>query len=414
MPTTQPPATHTALVLTGGGARGAYQAGVLKALGEILAAAQSPNNGRTFPFAVLSGASAGAINTCYLAAQAQDFSQSTQDLATLWQRMESDLVFRSDLATLGKTCATWASDLVFGGMKSTTGIKSLLRTDPLAKLLGEVIDFENIDRHLKSGLLDAVEVTCTDYSSSYGTSFVQTANPRRLWQRARRHGVAASLTLDHLLASSAIPIFFPPQKIQDVYFGDGCLRNTAPLSPAIHLGATRILAVSTQHRSDSLASMTEIRSAIKPTVARILGVMMSAILLDAISLDLERIERINHTVSLIPPEQRHQTNLKQIAAMVLRPRQDIGKIAKEYVTSLPKSIRYLMEGLGSQEESAELLSYLIFAPDYCSLLVDLGYQDTNARAQELCEFLQPPPPLHQEIPPNNRVLSLQRHKDKKE
>lgn len=281
---------------------------------------------------------------------------------------------------------TWASDLFFGGMKSETAIKSLLSTEPLAKLLQETINFDHLQANLEQGIFGAVEVTCTDYGTSNGTSFVQNNETGPLWRRVRRHGVGTKLSLDHLLASSAIPIFFPPRQIGSAYFGDGCLRNSAPLSPAIHLGADRILVISTQHRHDSWENIVDNHLA-RPSVARILGVMMSAVLLDAVSLDIERVDRINHTVSLIPEHLRHQTNLREISALALRPSQDIGKCAKDYIDTLPRSIRYLMEGLGSKEEASELLSYLIFEPDYCKFLVEMGHHDATSQKDEIISFM---------------------------
>jgi NTE family protein len=370
-----------ALVMSGGGARGAYQAGVVKALAEICI-----EIGRPDAFTVITGVSAGAINATFLAARHDDFLRSAKKLTDLWCNLNINQVFRTDLRSFGNIGWNWAADIITSGSIGSKRANYLLDTTPLFKYLTDHIDFDNIKNNLQSGLIDALALSATDYATSTNITFVSSIKPYTDWNRTRRISQPSAITLNHVCASAAIPLFFAPVAVEGRYFGDGCLRNTAPLSPAIHLHAESILVIGVQHTPQG-EPQAPVQHAV-PSIARILSVLLNSVLLDGVAIDVERMRRINHTMSLVPEADRQKSQLRLINCLHISPTEDISAIAYQEYERLPRSIRYLVGGLGSKDDAGNLVSYLLFVPSYCARLTDLGYHDAQARRPEIAEFIR--------------------------
>jgi NTE family protein len=369
----------TGLVLSGGGARGAYQAGVIRAIAEI-----SEKNGIQRPLPIVTGVSAGAINAAFLASSLEPLSVASELLVKVWSNIRADQVFKTDLLTAGRSGMRLVLDAAVGALYTKKLARSLLDTEPLWKLLQEKIAFDQIQRNIDSGHLQALGITAMNYSNSVSETFVMAEKNISMWHRARRYGLRTPIQVEHIMASSAIPMFFPPIGVGDHFYGDGCLRNTAPLSPAIHLGADQLLVISVR-RPDHLAPPPPTPSA--PSIARVLGVILNALMLDSVELDMERMMRVNSTVQHLSQNMQNELKLKKVNWLWLRPSQDIGHLASENFDRLPRVIKYLMSGLGSSREASEITSYLLFDPVFCSQLVELGYQDGLNQESEIISFL---------------------------
>ncbi|MFA6314660.1 MAG: patatin-like phospholipase family protein [Sterolibacterium sp.] len=374
--------SRTALILTGGGARAAYQVGVLAAIREML-----PDPKRN-PFPILCGTSAGAINAASLATTAEDFGAGVLALLEIWRNFHAGDVYRADAVGIGTTGARWLGALL-GGWLVKRGPRSLLDNAPLRRLLTDHLDFDRIETAIASRALHSVSLTCSGYNSGQSVSFFQGRDDLQPWQRSQRFGARVRLGLDHLMASSAIPFIFPSVKINREYFGDGSMRQVAPISPAIHLGADKILVVGAGRMStpESFRGTGEDY----PSLAQIAGHALSSIFLDSLSVDLERIRRINHTLSMIPEEiqQQHGVSLRPINVLVIAPSERLDHIAARYARSLPWPVRALLGNIGAlNKHGGALTSYLLFEPPYTRALIDLGYRDTQARKDEVRAFLQ--------------------------
>lgn len=378
----------TALVMTGGGARGAYQAGVCRALAKIAEKHASGN-----PFGIFTGTSAGAINATFLAATSDDFKRGANQLANFWVALQTDQVFRTDVASLGRIGLRWVWEALSGGRKRTSSLKGLLDTSPLRLLLSSRIPFERIAGNIEAGYLRALSITATEYNSSDSITFFQGNQDVNAWQHMRRSGRRTQISTDHVLASSALPLLFPPVGVGNLFYGDGCLRNTAPLSPALRLGAERLMIIGVRKpRDDSKGSSHELTSAeiqpnAMPSVGRVLSVLLNAVLLDAVEVDIDRLVRLNHTVRKLPEHTRNLISYREVQHLYLQPSEDIGVFAASQFDKLPKTLRHLIGGLGSQQEASELVSYLLFEPHFCGYLVNLGYQDTVTRRDEIEAFM---------------------------
>ncbi|ABC81207.1 patatin-like phospholipase family protein [Anaeromyxobacter dehalogenans] len=378
---------HTGLVLTGGGARAAYQVGALRALADI--AGPGP-----IPFGVLAGISAGAINGAVLGCGAADFAAAAERLQATWASLTPDRVFRTGALALAGVGGRWIRDLSAGGLVGKTGINYLLDPSPLRALLAGALPMGRLRRHLRTGRLRAVALSATNYHTGAGVTFFEGAPDIEPWIRSTRVGVRARLTLDHVMASAAIPVFFPPVRIERTFYGDGCVRMICPLSPAIHLGAERIVAISVRHlRSAAETARDEVRATDDALpVSEIAGVLLNAVFLDSLDSDVERLERINRTLALIPRERlgRGELELREVPVLVLRPSLDLGKLAADEYGRFPRMLRYLLKGIGATGHAGEdLLSYLAFEPVYVHRVMDLGYADTMARRAEVEAFLSP-------------------------
>jgi len=369
------------LVLSGGGARGAYQAGVLKALFEINGELKKPQQ-----FKILTGVSAGAINSVHLASMAHDPQQCIKKNIELWSTVNSKKVFRTDFPSLGKIGLEMVRDLSFGSIFKKKFFHSFLDTKPLEEYLAKHISFESIQKNIDEGLIDAVAVTATSYTTSQCISFFQGKDSISTWKRSRRRGERVKLGVEHIMASSSIPIFFPPVALDERFFADGSLRNLAPLSAAIHLGAEKLFIVGVNY--PKYLNWKNSRDVFSPSLARILSVLINAIFFDATEGDVERLTRINEILRVFPEERHHNVLLKPIDYFWIRPSEDLSQMAKDEAKNLPKLVRYLLGGLGSEEEGADLISFLLFEPGYCSRLVELGYKDCMDRKKELVEFLK--------------------------
>ena len=368
------------LIMTGGGARAAYQVGVLRALAELL-----PADVHT-PFPIICGTSAGAINAAVLAMNAGDFRRGVRRLMAVWKNFRVHHVYRADPWGAISNSARWIYTVLTGGAFDNRPV-SLLDNAPLAVLLGRQLDFPAIQSAIDGGHLAAFSVTCSGYTSGQSVTFFQGVSSLQPWQRARRIGVPMPITLEHLLASSALPFIFPPVHINREYFGDGSMRQIAPVSPALHLGADRLLVVGVGRQQQQ---PERVRSETHPSLAQIAGHALNSIFLDSLEVDLERLQRINRTIEMISPEALERSNypLHQVEFRVITPSEELERIAVTHAGELPLTIRTLLHMVGAMRRSgANLLSYLLFERSYCRALIRLGYQDTMARKDELTAFL---------------------------
>lgn len=373
-----------AVVLSGGGARGAYQVGVLKGLAEILEKHRLPADIRIY-----SGVSAGAINAAFLAAHADDFAGGTAKLATLWSRLAPENVFASDALHMGKIAMTWATELGFGALTGATPGRALLDTSPLRKLLNENLDVARIGENVASGHLDALALTAVDYSTSTSITFVHGDDALPSWVKSRRRSEKAAIGVDHVMASSAIPLLFPSAPVGDRWFGDGCVRNSHPCAPSLYLGADRLLVVGVRRRTITADEVRALRMTEAPSVARVINMLLNAVLLDGVELDIERMERVNEFVRRVPPEHRESLNLKEVEYCMISPSADIGDLASKKANRLPRIIRYLLKGLGRIEDAAEIVSYLLFDPQFCQQLIEIGREDAWADHEKLIRLFRP-------------------------
>jgi NTE family protein len=374
------------LVLTGGGARAAYQVGALRAVAEIL-----PRG--TFPFQVVAGISAGAINGVVVACAAHDLGQGVEALRQTWAGLTPDRVFRTGAIKLASIGSRWIRDLSGGGLLGGGKINYLLDPAPLRTMLGERLPFARLRRHLRSGALRGVAISATSYRTGAGVSWYEGSPDIQPWTRSARAGERARLTLDHVMASAAIPVFFPPVKVGEEYFGDGCVRMVYPMSPAIHLGAQRILAVSVRHGRD-LPAPADGPGGGTPALSQIAGVLLNAVFLDSLDVDLERLDRINRTLAHVPNEKiaARELELRPIPVLALRPSRDLGELAADEYHRFPAMLRYLLKGIGATDSTgSDLLSYLAFEPVYIGRAMELGYQDTMARKDEVEAFFRDEP-----------------------
>ncbi len=370
-----------ALVLSGGGARAAYQAGFLRYL-----AGQFPN----LTPAIITGVSAGAVNAAYLAAHEGHFHDKVHDLSELWADLRVDNVFSADASALARNVFRWAIRLVSGGRHTALVSRSLVDTDPLRVLLRNVLNADDgrlpgIARNLAKGTLKAVALTASSYTTGQSITWVQ-GRQIETWERAQRKAVKEDLSVEHVMASSALPLFFPAIKVEDAWYGDGGIRLTAPLSPAVHLGADRILAISTRYgRSEIEADRPAITG--YPPPAQVAGVLLNAVFLDLFDGDALRLEHINTLARQLPPDKR--SGMRPVDLLVLRPSEDLGLLANDFETDLPPALRFMTRGLGTKEtRSNDLLSLVMFQPDYLHHLLALGERDAAARATEIREFLE--------------------------
>lgn len=377
----------TGLVLSGGGARAAYQIGVLHQLAKWFE--QENKRQFDFPFKILCGTSAGAINAAALACAGRNFYQSTERMMRVWENFSSDQVFRSDSLGIIRTGARWLSALSIGWMLRKRP-KCLLDNSPLSHLLHQLLHFRRLDEALENGTIHALAVTASSYSSGRSVTFFQTQKAIESWARTQRVALPDRITVEHLLASAAIPFVFPSIKL-DIegkmeYFGDGSIRQLAPISPAIHLGANRVMVIGSSQSESDHTAVIEMQNAY-PSLAQIAGHAMASIFLDSLSIDIERLSRVNKTLGLLPPEMASRTTLKPIELLVISPSERIDEIAARHTQDLPRPVRTLMSALGATEASgSSLASYLLFEANYTRELIRMGIADTIAKREEVYAF----------------------------
>lgn len=374
------------LILTGGGARAAYQVGVLKAIAEFL-----PRRAHN-PFPVICGTSAGALNAAALAINARSFRKGVRYLDNIWKNFHANQVYRTDALGVFNNSVRWLAGLILHGMGINRPKQiSLLDNSPLVEFLDEVLPCEKIQDSIDSGLVYALSITASGYGSGQSVTFYQGVDEIVPWNRARRIGIPTRIENRHLLASSALPFIFPATLINREYFGDGSMRQIAPISSALHLGATRILVIGvTANGTASPVARADMSD--YPTLAQIAGHALNSIFLDSMEVDLERVQRINELEAMLPEAVRVQAGMKHVEVLVISPSQPIEKIAERYAAELPWTIRLLLRLVGAVQQGGSILvSYLLSEKKYCSALIELGYQDALKRREEILRFLEVQP-----------------------
>ncbi len=368
------------LVLTGGGARAAYQVGLVRHL-----AARMPE----FHFDVLTGVSAGAINASFLASHPGSAAEATEDLSRVWLDLTPDHVFRDDGLSLGGMVVRWLLNLASGGLRYRPQVRGLVDTSPLGSHLGRVLGAEaangrtlpGIADNVARGRLDAVAVTTVEWSTGHTVTWVQ-GRDIKTWERPKRRSERALLTLDHVLASASLPLIFPAVRIGNAWHGDGGVRLTSPLSPALHLGCDRLIAVSTRHEPTHLTSADPVY----PPPAQFAGVLLNAVFLDQLDQDANRLELVNGLLARMPESERGSFRLVDL--VLLRPSEDLGRLATRFEPRLPKALRFMTRGLGTRDtKSPDLLSLLMFQPDYIRAMIEVGERDAEARHAEIAALV---------------------------
>ena len=383
--------SNIGLVLSGGGARAAYQAGALKAISEILS--ESSPVPAPSPFHSIAGISAGAINAAFMGCNAHDFQHATAQAWKLWSELRSERILDTSPFFLTRLAFRWMRDLSFGGIVKRPRSNHLLGTGPLEKLMSSILDFEALARNLRDGTLKGMAISATHYGNGSSVTFFDGDAGILPWARNSRIGIRRKIGLEHVLASASIPILFEPVPLEGAFYGDGSVRLRAPLSPAIHMGSDKILTIGIRYeRPDSAALDRHEHSKMKSvSLVEIAGVMMNGAFMDGLESDIERLQRVNRTVSLIPKEKWEGLDapLREVPILVIKPSQDLGQLAADQFDKFPILIRHLLKGIGaSREKGADLLSYLAFDASYTKLLLELGHADTMKRREEIIQFFQ--------------------------
>lgn len=374
-------ATRKALVLPGAGARGAYQVGVLKAIATLLPERASN------PFSVISGTSAGAINASVLASRASRFDVAVAEMERVWSNFSAHQVYRTDTWTMLRSSLHWMSAFVFGGL-GVRNPESLLDNQPLRELLAENINLRHIDRAIEKGQIDALAITASAYSSSRSVTFFQGSDSLRPWARVRRVGQPAKIGIDHLMASSAVPFVFAPVKIGSQYFGDGAMRQSAPLSSAIHLGADRMLVIGVRDEHPD-PEPSEAAPAEVPNLAHLAGYMLDTLFMDGLYADLERLTRTNLILEQLSQDLTGPVaQLRPLSTLIIVPKEDLRQVAARHAHELPRAVRVLLRGLGAMNRGGmQLVSYLLFESGFTRELIDMGFRDAMEVEEDLKAFL---------------------------
>lgn len=369
------------IVMTGGGARAAYQVGFLRCLARLRPELRIP---------YVTGISAGAINAALVASHHGTFLQAVSELSGLWGNLTVGDVFRTDTRSLAMNVINWVRQLASGGIGRPRLVRGLVDTQPLRAFLTEVLhavdgELTGVRYNLDQDRLRALAISTTSYSTGRSVTWIQ-GNEVELWERPMRKPATTTMSVDHIMASAALPLFFPAVGIDNAWYGDGGIRLVAPLSPVIHLGARRIIAISTRYAASD-AEQAEPTIYGYPPPAQVLGVLMNSIFLDLLDHDALRLERLNQLLDGLPEKSRQ--GLKQVRLLTLRPSADLGKMAGQFESQLPRAFRFLTRGLGTKEtRSPDFLSMVLFQPDYLTALIEMGEKDAEARVGEIEAFLE--------------------------
>ena len=394
------------LVMTGGGARGAYQAGVLKRIGEI-PRVQAQGN----PFPIIGGSSAGAINGSALAVGSNDFSLATKAIARLWSSLRPSDVFHCDVFSQARNSLTWIMDLSFGAVLGGGNAHSLLDASPLRHFLSTHLNCDRIQSNIKHGYLYALAISATNYNSGKSYLFIQGTKGHPMWNRSRRVTLATKITVDHICASAAIPLVFQPVRLKTArgtaFFGDGCLRLQQPLSPIIRLGAKRIFAIGV--RGLNLEHQEEAADERDPSLAQVMGVIFNVMFLDHLATDIEHLERLNE---LLRSGQINQLSLegcermRPLTTCLITPSVDLSQLAEQHQRDMPYLIQYFVSSLGRDATScADLMSYLLFTSKYTNDLIEIGYRDASERIDEIENFLYSSADEDSELAPSGAIAA---------
>lgn len=381
------------LVMTGGGARGAYQAGVLKRIGQIPAIRRHDN-----PFKIIAAASAGAVNGTALAVGSHDFSFCTRWIAKLWANLTTRDIYRSDLKFIVPRLGRMVKDIALGNVGKNIESLSLLDSTPLKKFLNKHLYCQSIPRRIEGGHLRALAIAATNYTSGKTYTFIQGESGHQTWVKSRRIALSTQIDVQHVCASAAIPVVFQPVKISTSmgtdFFGDGCLRMPNPLSPAIRLGAERILAIGVRGKKSTPEEVpigetnsVPVGDLYPPPLAQILGVTLNAIFLDYLDSDVEHLERLNHFVDNQQGTFKGKEPIRSLRALAISPSQDLGEIASTMNNLMPTPVRMVLGGLGHETASSDLMSYLLFHSEYTNALIDLGMKDAGAQIDAIEDFI---------------------------
>jgi len=369
-----------AVALSGGGARAAYQAGVLYHIGQRLPKLQVP---------ILTGVSAGGINLGFLASSKGDFLGATQTLKHHWLSLSTKEVFQTSPTSLLKGVFRSGVSLLAGGSTLGPQFRSLLDTSPLLQFVTNNMIISNIQERLDAGEIEAVGLTAISYQTGRTVLFVQGNTPIQATPSRSHHRIVqTALRIDHIMASAAIPLLFPAVKIGRKHYGDGSFRLTAPLGPAIHLGAEKIFAISARYgRAPSEENRFDAIGGY-PAPARVLGLLLNSVFLDTLDWDAISVRRINHLIEQLTPAAREKESLRRVDLMIQRPSKDIGKLASNFEVQLPRGLRFLVRGLGTpNNRNADFLSYLLFESEYIRALVELGEADAESNWENIRTFL---------------------------
>lgn len=371
------------LVLTGGGARAAYQVGVLRALSVITKYEKSP-------FSIISGFSAGAINGTWLASRCEDFDGATKNMWDTWASMTTDKVFTTDSISLLSIAFRWLKDRSLGGLiQKRSQINFLLDTAPLEEFIKTNIDFEALNTHIEMDRLRGVVVTAANYRTGHSTAFYNGSAQIQDWKKFNRVSIRTKIKPEFVMASAAIPIFFPPILVGDSFYGDGMIRLNAPLSPSIHMGAEKLLIIGIRGPRPSFQSNGQYANTI--SVSEIAGTILNGLFFDSLDADLDRMQRVNRTLSVMSVEELQQLpdQLRKIPILNLNPTEEMANLPANEMTRLPGTLNYFLRGIGvTPHKGRDLLSYLSFDPDYLQSLLKLGYEDTIRKKDQVLEFFE--------------------------
>lgn len=371
------------LVLSGGGARAAYQAGAIAAIVDISSEMKEKQ-----PFEFFSGISAGAINIAMLAAAPScDISLGSKRLNELWSVVDANQVYVTDPVSLTYKGIKLVAELSLGGMKKSTPRSALLDTKPLKTLISANCNFANIQTNIDNDRFRAVAVSALDYFSTSTITFIQGKEPLPSWQRFRRRSEHTKITADHVLGSASIPVLFPPITIDNRHFGDGSIRNLSPCSPMINMGARKIIAIGVRRKQEPCYTSRLVDDRSPPTMGRVANVLLHALMTDGFEIDFERIDRINANIEKLSDRERRMISVHPVNYLWISPSEDISAIASHKTSYLPPMIRYLLKGLGSLQDTSDIASFLLFEPEYCSKLIEMGWNDAMKLKTEIRQIL---------------------------